>query len=192
MIASLPSQPTVPHAHIALPSVTLVLGGAGSGKSRYAEGLVECAIAAGGEGLYLATATAGDAEMTARIARHRARRGTGWATVEEPVALATALTAEAGPGRVVLVDCLTLWLTNIVACGRDPEVAAADLTEALGGLGGPVLLVSNEVGMGIVPEGALARAFRDQAGQLNQAMAARAERVVFVAAGLPLILKDQP
>jgi adenosylcobinamide kinase/adenosylcobinamide-phosphate guanylyltransferase len=182
----------VPHAHIALPSVTLVLGGAGSGKSRYAEGLVECAIAAGGEGLYLATATAGDAEMTARIARHRARRGTGWATVEEPVALATALTAEAGPGRVVLVDCLTLWLTNIVACGRDPEVAAADLTEALGGLGGPVLLVSNEVGMGIVPEGALARAFRDQAGQLNQAMAARAERVVFVAAGLPLILKDQP
>ena len=192
MIVSLPSQPTAPGAEIALPPVTLVLGGAGSGKSRYAESLVEGAIAAGGEGLYLATATAGDAEMAARIARHRTRRGAGWTTVEEPLALATTLTAEAGPGRAVLVDCLTLWLSNLVACGKDPETATADLIDAFDGLGGPVIFVSNEVGMGIVPEGALARAFRDQAGRLNQAIATRAERVVFVAAGLPLIMKDQP
>ncbi len=190
MIASLPSQPTAPGAEFALPPVTLVLGGAGSGKSRYAEGLVESGIAAGGEGLYLATATAGDAEMAERIARHRARRGTGWTTVEEPLAIGATLAAEAGPGRVVLVDCLTLWLSNLVACGKDPEVATAGLIEALDGLGGPAIFVSNEVGMGIVPEGALARAFRDHAGQLNQAVAARAERVIFVAAGLPLILKD--
>ncbi len=190
MIATLPSQPTAPGAELALPPVTLVLGGAGSGKSRYAESLVEGAIAAGGEGLYLATATAGDAEMAARIARHRARRGAGWATVEEPLALAATLAAEAGPGRAVLVDCLTLWLSNLVACGRDPEAATAALIDAFDGLGGPAVLVSNEVGMGIVPEGALPRAFRDQAGLLNQAVAARAERVVFVAAGLPLILKD--
>lgn len=192
MIASLPSQPTSHRAASALPPVTLVLGGAGSGKSRYAESLIEGVIAAGGEGLYLATATAGDAEMAARIARHRARRGTGWATVEEPLALATTLAAEAGPGRAVLVDCLTLWLSNLLACGKDPEAATAGLVEALDGLGGPAVFVANEVGMGIVPEGALARAFRDQAGQLNQALAARAERVVFVAAGLPLIMKDQP
>ncbi len=170
MIASLPSQPTAPHADIALPPVTLVLGGAGSGKSRYAESLVEGGIAAGGEGLYLATATAGDAEMAERIARHRARRGTGWTTVEEPLAIGATLAAEAGPGRVVLVDCLTLWLSNLVACGKDPEAATAGLIEALEGLGGPAIFVSNEVGMGIVPEGALARAFRDQAGRLNSAL----------------------
>ena len=167
-------------------NVTLVLGGARSGKSAHAESLVE---GVPGGRVYLATATAGDAEMTARIAEHRARRGDGWTTVEEPLDLAGALAENAIAGRTVLVDCLTLWLSNIMADERDVEAATDRLVEALAGAGGPIVLVSNEVGLGIVPDNALARAFRDHAGRLNQVVAAAADRVIFVAAGLPLTLK---
>jgi adenosylcobinamide kinase / adenosylcobinamide-phosphate guanylyltransferase len=171
----------------ALPRLTLVLGGARSGKSRHAEALIEsCAPAA----LYLATAQAFDAEMAERIRRHRARRGARWTTREEPLDIAATLLDAARPQRPVLVDCLTLWLSNLLLAGRDVEAAIAALLAALPHLGGPVVFVANEVGLGIVPDNALARAFRDHAGRLNQAVAAQAQRVVFLAAGLPLTLKD--
>ena len=169
-----------------LAQTTLVLGGARSGKSAYAESLVE---ERAGPCVYLATATAGDAEMAERIARHKARRGGRWRTVEEPLDLPAALADEAGPGRAVLVDCLTLWLANLMAAGRDPEAERDRLLAALSGLAGPVVLVSNEVGLGIVPEPAVARAFRDHAGRLNQALAAAAATVIFMVAGLPMTLK---
>lgn len=172
-------------APAALPPLTLVLGGARSGKSAYAERLL-----AGGPALYLATGQAGDAEMAERIRRHRERRGPAWATVEEPLELAAALDRHARPERPVLVDCLTLWLSNLLLAGRDLDVARAGLVQVLPGLAGPVVLVSNEVGLGIVPDNALARRFRDEAGRLHQEVAAVAQRVVFVAAGLPLMLKD--
>ena len=172
----------------ALPRVSLVLGGARSGKSRYGEALVEKAAA---RALYLATAEARDAEMAERIRRHRARRGTRWTTIEEPRALTDRLRTEARADRPILVDCLTLWLANLMEAGGDIEEDTAALVAALPGLGGPVVFIANEVGLGIVPENALARAFRDHAGRLNQMMAASADRVVFIAAGLPLILKDK-
>lgn len=172
--------------------MTLVIGGARSGKSAWAERLIEAAAAAGAcvGGTYLATAEAGDDEMAARIRVHRRRRGQVWTTVEEPLEVASALAAHATAERPVLVDCLTLWLSNIMAADRDPAEERAKLVEGLKGLGGPVVFVSNEVGLGLVPETARGRFFRDEAGRLNQAVAAAAERVVFVAAGLPLTLKD--
>jgi adenosylcobinamide kinase / adenosylcobinamide-phosphate guanylyltransferase len=170
-----------------LPRLTLVLGGARSGKSRYAETLIEAAAPAA---LYLATAEARDDEMAERIRRHRARRGARWRTIEEPLDLAPRLLAAAEARQPILVDCLTLWLANLLEAGRDAEAEIAGLVEALPRLAVPAVLVANEVGLGIVPENALARAFRDHAGRLNQAVAAGAERVVFMAAGLPLLLKD--
>ncbi len=172
---------------MALPPLTLVLGGARSGKSRHAEALIEQAAPSA---LYLATAEPGDAEMAARIAAHRARRGAGWTTREAPRALTPVLGAEARPERPILVDCLTLWLSNLLVAGADAEAEIAGLVDTLPRLPGPVVLVANEVGLGIVPENALARAFRDHAGRLNQAVAALAQRVLFLAAGLPLVLKD--
>jgi len=169
-----------------LPPISLVLGGARSGKSRYAERLVESAASCG---TYCATAEAGDAEMAERIAAHRARRGPFWRTVEAPVALARAIAAEAAPERPILVDCLTLWLSNLLLAGQEPGEEADGLCRVLREVAGPVVLVSNEVGMGIVPETPLGRRFRDAAGRLNQDVAAIADRVVFVAAGLPLVLK---
>jgi len=171
---------------LALPPVTLVLGGAASGKSRYAESLVERAASAR---VYLATAEARDAEMVERIRRHRARRGSTWRTVEAPLELVPALRGQAAPGAAVLVDCLTLWLSNLMGAGRDADKEADALVAALPELGGPVVFVSNEVGLGIVPDNALARRFRDTAGRLHAALAAAAEAVAFVAAGLPLHLK---
>ena len=174
-----------------LPPVTFVLGGARSGKSLYAEGLVEGAGGGrAGGGLYLATAEAGDAEMAARIEEHKKRRGPDWTTIEEPLDLTVALNRHAAPERPVLVDCLTLWLSNVMAAGRDVESEIRALVDCLGGLPGPVVLVSNEVGMGIVPDNALARAYMDNAGRMNQAVAAAAQRVVSVTAGLPRILKE--
>ncbi len=170
----------------ALPSVTLVLGGARSGKSAYAESLVEGM----GSGLYLATAEAGDGEMAERIRLHQRRRGARWATVEEPLDLAGALGQYTAPGRPVLVDCLTLWLSNIMAAELDVPAETQALSQCLSRLPGPVVLVSNEVGLGIVPGTKLGRVFRDHAGRLNQTVARIAGRVVFVAAGLPLIMKD--
>jgi adenosylcobinamide kinase / adenosylcobinamide-phosphate guanylyltransferase len=179
---------TFSHASAALPRLTLVLGGARSGKSRYGETLVEKAAA---RALYLATAEARDSEMAARIRHHRARRGERWTTIEEPLVLTDRLVTEARPDRPILIDCLTLWLANLMEAGRDIEAESKALVASLSRLAGPVVFIANEVGLGIVPENALARAFRDHAGRLNQTIAAAADRVIFVAAGLPLILKDK-
>lgn len=180
-----PSEADVWPAAAALPPVTLVLGGVRSGKSRFAQGLIGRA----GAGLYLATAEAGDEEMAARIREHRRRRGACWATIEEPLELAAALAENADPARPIVVDCLTLWLSNLIHAGRDIDGEADKLVRALPGLSGPVVFVSNEVGLGIVPENGLARAFRDHAGILNQRMAEASDLVVLMAAGLPLALK---
>jgi adenosylcobinamide kinase / adenosylcobinamide-phosphate guanylyltransferase len=167
----------------------LVLGGARSGKSAYALRLAE---ANGSEKLYLATAEAGDAEMAARIARHKADRGHGWTTIEEPLKVPQALRSLARPDRVILVDCLTLWLSNMMLAGRDPEAAIARLADVVGRLKGPAILVSNEVGLGIVPEHKLARDFRDWQGQANRKIALACDAAVFLAAGLPVQLKPAP
>jgi len=179
---------------------TLVLGGTRSGKSGYAERL---ARDSGKEVVYVATSRAGDAEMAARIAHHRERRPAHWRTVEEELSLAAVLREHCSPQRLVVVDCLTLWLSNLMFCdGRAwPDVGEVTLPERFhqehaallalleAGAAGDVVFVSNEVGMGIVPWGAVSRCFADEAGRLNQEVAARADRVVFVAAGLPLPLK---
>jgi adenosylcobinamide kinase/adenosylcobinamide-phosphate guanylyltransferase len=165
-----------------------VLGGARSGKSRHAETLVE---SLGGAPLYVATAEPRDEEMRLRIAQHRARRGARWTTIEEPLALAATLRECPRDGVPVLVDCLTLWLANVLEAGRAVAAEIDALLAALARLPGPVVLVANEVGLGIVPENALARQFRDHAGHLNREIAALADRVVFIAAGLPLVLKDE-
>jgi adenosylcobinamide kinase/adenosylcobinamide-phosphate guanylyltransferase len=165
----------------------LILGGARSGKSARGEALTLSA-ADGGSAVYLATSEAGDAEMAARIAEHRARRGSRWITREAPLDLVGALAGEARP---VLVDCLTLWLSNLMAAGRDVAREGERLAGVLESHAAPIVLVSNEVGMGIVPDNTLARAFRDHAGRLHQAIAAVADRVELVVAGLPLVLKPQ-
>jgi adenosylcobinamide kinase/adenosylcobinamide-phosphate guanylyltransferase len=170
----------------------LVLGGARSGKSRHAEALTEARVGPGQRPVYLATAEAGDDEMRRRIDEHRARRGSGWTTREEPFALADALVVESRPGRPILVDCLTLWLSNLLHAARDADAAAALLAHAVARVPGPVVLVANEIGLGIVPDNKLARDFRDRAGRLNQDLAATCEAVVLVAAGLPLTLKGTP
>jgi len=170
----------------ALKRVTLVLGGARSGKSAFAEGLLERASASR---LYLATGQAWDDEMRERIASHQDRRGQGWETIEAPVELAQTLEASARADRPVLVDCLTLWVTNLMLGEHDIDAAFDGLARALPGLAGPVVLVSNEVGLGIVPDNAMARAFRDHAGRLHQSIASLADEVYFVAAGLPLKMK---
>jgi adenosylcobinamide kinase / adenosylcobinamide-phosphate guanylyltransferase len=167
-------------------ATTLVLGGARSGKSAFAEQM----LADGGlMKVYLATATAGDDEMRSRIEHHRKRRGEGWITVEEPLALVDALTREATHGRAVLVDCLTLWLSNLMFAERDYDVEARRLTRFLGVAKHPIVFVSNEVGLGLVPDTQLGRSFRDAQGRLNQIVAAVVPNVVFIAAGLPLWLK---
>ena len=170
----------------ALPRLSLVLGGARSGKSGHAERLV---LASGLEPVYVATAEALDQEMAARIALHRARRDRGWRTVEEPLDLVGTLASECVPGSAVLVDCLTLWLTNLMVGKRAVAIEIERLLEALPGLRGPAVLVSNEVGLGVVPEGAMARAFVDHAGRLHQRIAEVADAVVFMTAGLPQRLK---
>jgi len=168
-------------------AITLILGGARSGKSRYAESLV-----AGfpRPWLYVATAEPLDDEMAARIAAHRARRGAGWQAVEAPRDLAGVL-AEAPPVGAVLIDCLTLWLSNLMLADADADVEAEimRLDGVLARAAAPVVLVSNEVGLGIVPDNVLARRFRDAQGRLNQYIAARADRVVLMVAGLPMVVK---
>ena len=164
----------------------LVVGGQRSGKSRYAEGLV---AASGRAAVYLAVATAGDGEMAERIDTHRNRRAASWRTVEEPLAIAAVLARESRADTVVLVECLTLWLSNLMGAGRDVAAATDELIDALAGAAGPVVLVSNEVGGGIMPDNALARRYADALGSLNQRVAAVATQVVLVAAGQPLVLK---
>ncbi|WP_372867947.1 bifunctional adenosylcobinamide kinase/adenosylcobinamide-phosphate guanylyltransferase [Pseudomonas sp.] len=168
----------------------LILGGARSGKSRLAERL------AGESGLavtYIATSQALDGEMSARIVQHQARRPAHWALVEEPLELARVLREQAAPGRCLLVDCLTLWLSNLL---MQDDVARLDaereaLLECLAGLPGRIILVSNETGLGVVPLGELTRRYVDAAGWLHQALAERCQRVLFTVAGLPLVLKGE-
>ena len=165
--------------------ITLVTGGARSGKSRYGESLI---TALPPPWVYVATAEAGDAEMVARIAEHRKRRPASWTIIEEPHELAGAFSRidEAAP---VLVDCLTLWLSNRLLVDADFEKETEGLAGVLAHRTGSVVLVTNEVGSGIVPDNALARRFRDAQGRLNQRMAALADRVVLVVAGMPLVVK---
>lgn len=170
-----------------LPPLTLVTGGARSGKSRLAERLV---TGTKRPRRYIATAEAWDDEMRDRIARHRQDRGDGWVTVEAPHDLPAAL-ADARGEEAVLVDCATLWLTNRMLAGADLAAGAATLMAALAACPAPVVMVTNEVGWGIVPENALARAFRDEQGRLNQRLAEQAGLVVAVISGLPLVLKGQ-
>ncbi|KER37915.1 cobalamin biosynthesis protein [Sphingobium indicum F2] len=165
----------------------LVLGGCRSGKSRYAQ--ERCEAVGNGSLAYIATAQAFDAEMKERIARHRIERGSRWLTIDAPMDLPAALSEAACRAEAILVDCLTLWLTNLMLADADLAGARAVLAEALRACPVPVVLVSNEVGLGIVPDNALARRFRDEAGWLNQQMAALCEDVMLMAAGLPLRLK---
>jgi len=167
-------------------ATTLVLGGARSGKSAFAERLVRETRRAP---IYLATATSGDDEMKQRIAHHRAARGDGWRTIEEPLALADTLAREDHSDAAILVDCLTLWLSNLFGAGRDIERESQQLSRSLREMRSTIVLVSNEVGLGLVPETPLGREFRDAQGRLNQLVAASVANVAFVAAGLPMWLK---
>ena len=164
----------------------MVLGGARSGKSRYAQRLAERSA---GERVYVATAAAGDDEMRKRIALHQAERGAGWRTLETPTQICEAVAAHAAPHRAVLVDCVTLWLANLMFAGADVGGAIDQLAQAAAAARGPLIFVSNEVGMGLVPETALGRDFRDWQGKANQRLAEVCGLVVFVAAGLPIRLK---
>ncbi|MCQ1060818.1 bifunctional adenosylcobinamide kinase/adenosylcobinamide-phosphate guanylyltransferase [Photobacterium sp. DNB23_23_1] len=167
----------------------LVLGGARSGKSRYAESIAQIN---GKPVIYIATATAGDEEMAERIERHRQDRPYEWTVVEEPTALALAITELSTPGNCLLVDCLTLWLTNCLFnkdFSTDWRQQKAELLGVLEKVEGDVILVSNEVGQGIVPMGEMSRRFVDESGWLHQAIAAQVDRVTFVTAGIPQLLK---
>jgi adenosylcobinamide kinase/adenosylcobinamide-phosphate guanylyltransferase len=166
----------------------LILGGARSGKSALAQ---QHALQSGRRVIYIATATAMDEEMRVRIARHRRTRPADWKLIEEPLALANALQENAASDHCLLVDCLTLWLNNLLAAEETRlESEKRALLSILPALSGQVILVSNEVGQGVVPANPLARCFRDEAGWLHQTVAQHCERVLFTVAGLPLTLKD--
>lgn len=169
----------------------LILGGARSGKSRYAE---QRAIAGGLECIYIATAQAGDAEMAARIRHHREERSGFVATIEEPLHLARVIAAQMSDSRCLLVDCLTLWLTNLLLCNDELRFVSerSALFEVLKNVRGHIVFVSNEVGQGVVPVDALSRRFVDESGRLHQQLANVCGRVVFVVAGLPQVLKEKP
>lgn len=166
--------------------ITLVLGGARSGKSRHAEALAK----ANKPRVYVATAEIIDAEMRERIDLHRAQRGAGWQTLEVPLDLTDALRQADRAGGFILVECITIWINNLIYHGKDVAAEMELLCDTLPKLKGHVVLVSNEVGLGIVPDNALARRFRDEAGRANQSLAAVADEVVFIAAGLPMMLKS--
>ncbi|MCF8466362.1 MAG: bifunctional adenosylcobinamide kinase/adenosylcobinamide-phosphate guanylyltransferase [Sneathiella sp.] len=166
--------------------ITFILGGVRSGKSRFAE---KHARQSKRQRIYLATAEAYDAEMETRIARHQEDRGDGWTTIEEPVDLGGALIKQSSENNIILVDCLTLWLSNIMGRELAIDEEVDKLLAAIKNLPGPIIFVSNEVGQGIVPDNALARAFRDHAGRLHQRLAEIANSVYFVTAGLPQKLK---
>jgi adenosylcobinamide kinase / adenosylcobinamide-phosphate guanylyltransferase len=168
---------------------TLILGGARSGKSSFAQRLAEDS---GHEKVFIATARALDEEMGDRIRLHQDNRGADWRLREESIALAEAIRAEAAPTRVLLVDCLTIWLTNLMVEGADPEDRQRSLLDAIREARGPLLLVTNEVGQGVVPDTPLGRAFRDAQGRLNQSVASVCDAVILVAAGCPVLLKPAP
>ncbi|MEP3047362.1 MAG: bifunctional adenosylcobinamide kinase/adenosylcobinamide-phosphate guanylyltransferase [Roseibium sp.] len=165
---------------------TFVFGGARSGKSRFAEQL---AVRSGLQKFYIATGAAYDDEMADRIDKHRQQRGPSWKTIEEELDLAGVLSREAAADRVLLIDCLTLWLSNLMFAEKSTYAETGRLIESLAEVAGPCIFVSNEVGMGIVPENRLSRSFRDAQGRLNQDIATACDQVVFVAAGQPLLLK---
>lgn len=178
---------------------TLVIGGARSGKSAYAERL---AVASQKRIVYIATAQAGDDEMKSRIEHHRERRDVSWTTVEEAIELARVIEKHSGPDTLILVDCLTVWLSNLVfsEAGIYPEVGIIEpppafqyqralLVKALENAKGSVILVSNEIGQGVIPQGAISRWFVDESGRLNQDVATACERAVLIVAGLPVVLK---
>lgn len=170
------------------PKRSVILGGAASGKSEFAESL---ARAAGLEKLYLATAQALDDEMAAKIDAHRASRAQdGWRTIEEPLDLAGVLSTVRA-GQVVLIDCASLWLSNLMGAGRDPQAEWRGLLAGLARCNGPVIIVSNEVGLGIVPDNALARAFRQAQGEMNRALVGTCDLAVMVVAGAPLVLRGR-
>lgn len=169
-----------------LPRLTLVLGGARSGKSRHAEILIE---ASGLTPYYIATAEALDGEMAERITRHQARRGNHWQTIEEPLRLSETLRSVTAEGRALMVDCLTLWLTNLMVHEQAVEAEVEGLIDSLDRLRGAIVFVSNEVGQGVMPTNAMARAFIDHTGSLHQRLAEKADRVLFMTAGLPQQLK---
>lgn len=171
--------------------ITLVLGGARSGKSRYAEQLGDDWLAnkPASERLYIATCQAFDDEMTSRIDKHKEQRGENWTTIEEPFQLAGCLAREQDKSRFILVDCLTLWLTNLLLAEKNIDQEVSNLCDVLNKAEGHIVLVANEVGLGIVPENKLGRQFRDHAGICNQRVAEIADRVLFIAAGLPLVMK---
>ena len=165
---------------------TLVLGGARSGKSRFSEGLI---LNSSHKPVYIATGRALDEEMSERIAIHQERRGSDWQTVEEPLALVDAIRTSAHPGHAILVDCLSLWVTNLMMANTNIEKEFADLADMIGGLEIPIVLVSNEVGLGVISDNEMARRFVDLTGTLHQKIATRCDAVYFVAAGLPMKLK---
>ena len=169
-------------------TVTLVLGGARSGKSSYAQNAAEKAAGAGGRLVMIATAEALDDEMRARIAQHKADRGDAWQTVEAPLNLPQAL-LKLQPSDIAVVDCLTLWISNLMMHERDVKAAIEALLFAVAQVRGALWLISNEVGMGIVPDNAMARTFRDDCGRMHQQLAAQADHAVLMMAGLPLVLK---
>ena len=169
-----------------LPPLTLVLGGARSGKSAFAEGLVDAAP----KPVYLATAQALDSEMSEKIRLHRERRGDHWLTVEEPLEIATALRQHSDPDSPVLLDCLTLWLSNILHARRDVDTQLRRLLESFAALHGPVVCVSNEVGLGVTPDNALSRRYVNDLGRLHQQIAAQASQVYFLIAGIPILIKN--
>ncbi len=171
--------------------VTFVIGGCRSGKSREAQRLAE---AAASRRIYVATCVPMDAEMEDRVRRHRADRDATWSTIETPLEVARAVRERSGPETVLVVDCLTLWVTNLLLSPDPPDApgaAVGELVAALDDAAGPVVLVGNEVGLGIVPDNGLARRFRDWAGWVNQAVAARADRVVWMVAGIPVTVKPE-
>ena len=169
-------------------SSLFVLGGARSGKSRYAQARAE---ATAHRPIFIATAQAYDGEMEDRIARHREERGSRWDTIEAPIELAAGIDQYTAPDTILLVDCLTLWTSNLMLAERDIAAATENVIDAIVNAHGPIILVSNEVGLGIVPDNALARRFRDAAGIVNQQVAAAANEVQFLVSGLPLAVKTQ-
>lgn len=168
--------------------IKFVLGGARSGKSAYAEDLAE---SAGNTPIYIATAEIFDSEMESRVALHRERRGPHWQLVEAPVNLPQAIIASDNKDSVILIDCLSVWITNILVHEQDTDAATDDLIRALSACHATVILVASETGLGIVPENKLSRRFRDANGRLNQAVAALADDVFFVTAGIALRIKPQ-
>ncbi len=179
--------PQLDAKHHFMPMSQFILGGARSGKSQRA---LELAEGTGDRRTFIATAEAWDEEMAERIARHKTERGAGWSTIEAPHDLVSAIHVAAEQADVCLVDCLTLWLSNLMHQDQDIALETEQLCDAIAQMPIPIILVSNEVGLGLVPETPLGRTFRDAQGRLNQAVARVCERVEFVAAGLPLTLKS--